>query len=239
MSAQPDFIAVPAVRETQLEEFRKVITKAPVPEWILQELEVVHEKFHSLLGFKRSRTIRCRSSTNNEDLEGFNGAGLYSSFSHREEEGKLAKSVRQVWSSLWTYRAFEERSFYRIDHKKAYMGVLLHQATGDEVANGVAVTKNIYQPTYRGFYVNVQVGENLVTNPDVDSTPDEFVLTYLAGEGFNYRLEMQFLKHSNQVSGDETVILLAFCLVRLEDCIIFAYRCLSGPCSRASRAVGI
>ena len=107
----------------------------------------------------RASAIRCRSSTNNEDLEGFNGAGLYDSYTHRPDEGDLSKTVKQVWASLWNLRAFDEREFHRIDHLAAAMGVLVHPNFDDEVANGVAVTKNPFDPNWPGFYVNVQVGE--------------------------------------------------------------------------------
>ena len=108
----------------------------------------------------------------NEDLEGFNGAGLYSSYTHGLDEGPLEKSVKQVWASLWNYRAFEEREFWRIDHFSAAMGVLVHPNYTDEQANGVGVTTNIFDPAWDGHYVNVQVGENLVTNPEAGTTPE-------------------------------------------------------------------
>lgn len=45
------------------------------------------------------------------------------------------------------------------------MAVLVHPNFDNEIANGVALTKNVYFPDFKGFYVNVQVGESLVTNP--------------------------------------------------------------------------
>ena len=77
--------------------------------------------------FPKGASIRCRSSTNNEDLPGFSGAGLYDSFTHRPDEGHLGKSIRQVFASMWNFRAFEEREFYRVDHLQAAMGVVLHE----------------------------------------------------------------------------------------------------------------
>ena len=80
----------------------------------------------------RGTPIRCRSSTNNEDLAGFNGAGLYDSHTHRPDEGPLSETVRQVWSSLWTFRGTEEREFHRIDHLAAAMGVLVQREHLDQ-----------------------------------------------------------------------------------------------------------
>jgi hypothetical protein len=137
--------------------------------------------------------IRCRSSTNNEDLEGFNGAGLYDSFTHRADEGDLSKTVKQVWASLWNLRAFDERDFHRIDHLTAAMGVLVHPNFDDEVANGVAVTKNPFDANWPGFYVNVQVGESLVTNPDPNATPDELLVSRIGEHG---EYETQYIRRS-------------------------------------------
>ncbi len=46
--------------------------------------------------FPAGTALRCRSSTNNEDLPGFSGAGLYGSFAHRADEGHVAKTIKQV-----------------------------------------------------------------------------------------------------------------------------------------------
>ena len=147
--------------------------------------------------------IRCRSSTNNEDLEGFNGAGLYDSFTHRADEGDLAKTVKQVWASLWNLRAFDEREFHRIDHLAAAMGVLVHPNFDDEVANGVAVTKNPFDPNWDGFYVNVQVGESLVTNPDPNATPDELLVSAI---GPNGEYETQYIRRSTLTTDGKSVM---------------------------------
>ena len=75
---------------------------------------------------------------------------------------------------MTNWRAFEERSFWNIDHPATLMGVAVNQAFENEAANGVLITQNIADPTTAGMYVNVQVGEISVTNPDGDALPEIF-----------------------------------------------------------------
>ena len=60
------------------------------------------------------------------------------------------------------------------------MGVVLHANTEGERVNGVAVTKDVlYQAQHKDmqlYYVNAQKGEDLVTNPDAASVPEELLL---------------------------------------------------------------
>ncbi len=200
MMADSEFQADPATREAALKAFRKSITKYGVlPYWMSTALSDIQETFPASL------SIRFRSSTNNEDLEGFNGAGLYESYSHHPNEGHFAKSAKQVWAGLWTYRAFEEREFWRVDHASAAMGILIHPNYSAEEANGVGVTKNPYLPGagWDGHYMNVQVGENLITNPEPGSLPDEFTIANLT---FDNAFEIQYIRHSNLIPEGETVM---------------------------------
>ena len=142
---------------------------------MLDQLGAIQSQFEG-------RSFRCRSSTNNEDLPNFNGAGLYDSYTHHPDEGHLSKSIKQVFASLWNFRAFEEREFYRIDHFAAAMGVLLHRNFKNEDANGVAVSKNILfgvdpRDSVGVYYVNSQFGENLVTNPEGDAIPEQSLIS--------------------------------------------------------------
>jgi len=175
MIKAPEFAQSADTREKFLKTLRTAIKNGQMSAGMMRALTEVQQRF------PEGTSIRCRSSTNNEDLTGFSGAGLYDSFTHRPDEGPLAATIKQVFASLWNYRAFEEREFYRIDHFAAAMAVVLHPNTVGERANGVAVTKDILyqsQDQNKGvcYYVNAQVGEDLVTNPGADSVPDELLI---------------------------------------------------------------
>lgn len=196
MMADPAFRADPAERERLLDRFRRDVRRGTVPPAVAAKLRELHAKFPA------GTPIRCRSSTNNEDLPGFNGAGLYDSYTHRPDEGDLESTVKQVWASLWNFRAFEERDFYRIDHFTAAMGVLVHRNFDDEKSNGVAITKNPFDPNWPGTYVNAQVGESLITNPD-GARPEEFLVSKIGPQG---EYEVQYVQRSDQVPQGGTVL---------------------------------
>jgi len=194
MMASPAFQADLEVRRELLAEFRATIEDAPMPAALAEKLEQVQRLFPA------GTPIRARSSTNNEDLPGFSGAGLYDSYTHRPDEGHLESTIRQVFASMWNLRAFEEREFYRIDHFAAAMGVLLHPNYEDERANGVAVTRDILYRTAGTSYVNVQLGEDLVTNPEAESVPEEILL------GWEPRDGEQLMQRSNLIADDERLL---------------------------------
>jgi pyruvate,water dikinase len=189
----------PAVRDSSLEALRKAMEKAPVD-----------KAFKDLLMDKLTaefpdRTMRFRSSTNAEDLDGFTGAGLYTSKSGDvDDPSDVFDAIREVWSSVWYFRAFEERSYRNIDHLSVGMALLVHHSFPDEEASGVAITGNIYDRTGLdpGFYVNVQYGDASVVLPDFNVKTDEFIYKFgLEGQPVN------FISHSNMLpSGQETVL---------------------------------
>lgn len=192
----PDFKTDRDVRDEMLKDFRKKVKKADMPVWMLDELETMHLKF------PEGTSIRCRSSSNNEDLAGFSGAGLYDSKTQHPDEGHISKSIKQVYASLWNLRAFEEREFFRINHLVASMGVLCHPNYSDEKVNGVGVSTDPVYNTKSTFYLNSQLGEELITNPDTSFVPEEILLDRVSVSANDYLV----IRHSNLIPDDSLLL---------------------------------
>ncbi len=188
----PEFKSDRDIRDDLLKRLRKKIKKAEMPDWMMNQLAIMHESF------PEGTSLRCRSSSNNEDLAGFNGAGLYTSKTQHPDEGHISKSIKQVYASLWNLRAFEERDFYRINHFVTSMGVLCHPNYSSEKSNSVAVSSDPIYNSENTFYLNSQIGEDLITNPDTNSIPEEILLDKESG--------YVVIEHSNFLPNDTTIM---------------------------------
>jgi len=187
MITDPLFISDLETRIDMLKDLRSEIKDADMPQWMLDNLQEMHD------AFPEGTAVRVRSSTNNEDLPGFSGAGLYTSKTQHLDEGHISKSVKQVYASMWNFRAFDERDFYRVDHHIAAMGLLCHPNYNEEKSNGVGVSIDPLYETDSTFYLNTQIDEFLITNPDANSIAEEILLSQDPVDGYTV------LRYSNLV----------------------------------------
>lgn len=191
LETQSEFLADSRARSLALERVRRLILSHPVDPVLLAEVEgAVRERF----GEAR---VRFRSSSNTEDLPGFNGAGLYTSTSAElgDDSRRVEDALRTVWASLYNARAYDERTYARIDGSSVAMGVLVHPAHLAEQANGVAVSRNILDPT-RGdiYYLNAQDGEASVTNPAPGVATEQLVYRWGREPPILYQSESSLLR---------------------------------------------
>jgi hypothetical protein len=116
-----------------------------------------------------SQGLRFRSSSTVEDIEGFNGAGLYISatgFLDQDGEDSVSAALRAVWASYWGAEAFEERHHAGIAHLDGGMGVLVHPRFDDdqELSNHVFTATRLPDGGFE-LLINAQHGTTSVANP--------------------------------------------------------------------------
>lgn len=188
-------------RRAALASVREAITEHPVDAALLTSLEqAIQSRWGS------DRRVRLRSSSNTEDLPGFNGAGLYvSEAAQLSEAGTLASALRTVWASLWTDRAHDERAFFRIEPTMVAMGVLVHAAFVSEEASGIVVSRSLHDPTRSDIYtMNFQRGEASVANPAPGITSEQFDYRWSRTPRRVFRSYSTFSPDTPLTSEDET-----------------------------------
>eukprot|EP01123_Difflugia_compressa_P014200 TRINITY_DN710_c0_g1_i4.p1 TRINITY_DN710_c0_g1~~TRINITY_DN710_c0_g1_i4.p1 ORF type:complete len:1221 (-),score=179.58 TRINITY_DN710_c0_g1_i4:146-3808(-) len=180
---------------------KKAFWEATVPPHILNAIVKAVDLY---LTPNKVNQVKFRSSSNAEDLPGFDGAGLYDSFS-ADVGSKTPKNVsstcyydqslddmvpstiecalKGVYGSLWNQRAIEERTFARYKHETCVMGISVvprYKELGKSVtANSVAITRLIDGSTDRaGYTFSIQKDDNDVTNPD-PNTVSETTVAYI------------------------------------------------------------
>jgi phosphoenolpyruvate synthase/pyruvate phosphate dikinase len=141
-----------AWRKRELEKLQAAIRAAPIDPALLDAL---YKRVKLKLG---GAGVFVRSSTNAEDLDGFNGAGLYDTVPNVRGKKAIGDAVKHVWASVWNFRAVEERSLFGIDHRKVYSGVMV-QIGVPATAAGVLVTDNLFnEEEQNSFTINAKWG---------------------------------------------------------------------------------
>ncbi len=123
----------------------------------------LHDSFSAKLA-KHSKKPKCQFDVDDDDAD----AGAVS-VKRKIKPRTVACAVKGVYASLWNQRAIEERSFARIDQSTATMGLAIVAAYDEEsdvAANAVIITRVLNTTGVFGYSLSVQLGNNLVTNPD-------------------------------------------------------------------------
>lgn len=183
---------IPA-RDQYLKQIREAIKTAPLDKILLNGvISKMKDNGTAYVNY------RFRSSTNAEDVKGFNGAGLYESKtgSLQDADKPVEKAIKAVWASLWDERAFAERQYFNIDQHNVAMGILVHRAFGEELSNGVAVTRHLYRDDYPAYTINVQVGEISVVTPPDGVSCDEAIIGLGEVTGSN-EVEVEYIGRSS------------------------------------------
>ncbi len=191
MLADVHFRSDAHVREQRLMELRTVIERASVDPDLMRALR------SRIRAFPNAPRVILRSSTNAEDLPGFTGAGLYRSIvvPGNATDAQIADALRQVWASVWLQGAYEEREWYRIDHRRVGMAVLVQPFVDGAAANGVAITANPYYVNRPGYFVNVQTLGGSVTGAGGEEIPEQHLIYTYQG------IEAELVSRSSRNDG--------------------------------------
>lgn len=146
--------------------------------------------------------IKVRSSSNAEDMPHFDGAGLYTSYAatltKKDDPEKRCKvkvdgvklkmkpktlscAIRGVYASLWNKRAIDERTFARLDHRTAVMGIAVvpkYDLKSPIAANSVVITRIVATQNVYGYTLSSQKGNVLVTNPEPGTLAENTIAAF-------------------------------------------------------------
>lgn len=219
MLADERFAADGATRAARLSALRDAIRAQPVEPKLLG---AVTERLSAIAPGRRAIL---RSSTNAEDLAGFNGAGLYESTVVPAGAGpaEVADILRGVWASVWLQRAYEEREWYRIDHAAVAMGVLAQPFLEEAVATGVAITGNPFNARNQGVFVNLQAAGGTVTGARGNELPEQYLVATWTGEIAPELLSRSSLAGGSTILAGEDVAGLTRQLLKIHDAMLPAH----------------
>jgi hypothetical protein len=173
-----DLLADPAaqtnatLRKAKLAELKKQIMDAPVAKELVEKVTAALAALPASDG-----GVFVRSSGNAEDLDQFNGAGLYDTVPNQRGPEQVLTAVKKVWGSTWNFAAFEDRSRAKIDHAKVYSSVLV-QVGVPATAAGVLVTEHPTDPTdEKNYTINAKSGLGMSV-VDGKKVPESLIVSW-------------------------------------------------------------
>ncbi len=149
--------------------------------------------------YGKTQGLRFRSSSTAEDVEGFNGAGLYDSNTGYldpmsapnpdDRKHGIEWALKKTWASYWAFEAFEERRLENVDHLSGNMGVVVHANFPDAAEKSNGVFLFTLGRDFSSMELNVQAGALSVTNPTTTALPEISRVTLDAASPTTPRIE--------------------------------------------------
>lgn len=121
----------------RLNHFRAAILELP---WDRETRALLEAAIRRLPNYRDG--VFVRSDTNAEDLPGFSGAGLNLTLPHRKTMDSILESVRKVWASPFSERAYLWRRQILESQENIFCSVLLLRSVPSE-ESGVLITRGL------------------------------------------------------------------------------------------------
>jgi hypothetical protein len=144
-------------------------------EWLPDTRAEITTAATALLAGGPERGVFIRSDTNVEDLPEFSGAGLNLTIAHQTTVEDVLSSVKRVWTSPFTERAYLWRKQILEEQGEVYPSVLLMETVRSE-KSGVLITSGLQEGTPEDLMVVAAEGvggavegedaESLILRPD-------------------------------------------------------------------------
>ncbi|MDH3284157.1 MAG: hypothetical protein OEQ13_05415 [Acidobacteriota bacterium] len=144
-------------------------------EWLPDARAEVASTVTSMLAGQPGRGVFIRSDTNVEDLPQFSGAGLNLTIAHQTTVDDVLASVKRVWTSPFTERAYLWRKQILEEQGEVYPSVLLMETVRSD-KSGVLITSGLQEGTPEDLMVVAAEGvggavdgeetESLILRPD-------------------------------------------------------------------------
>ncbi|MDX1493353.1 MAG: PEP/pyruvate-binding domain-containing protein, partial [Longimicrobiales bacterium] len=110
--------------------------------WLPEQREAVVQSVTRMLDGDIQRGVFVRSDTNVEDLPQFSGAGLNLTVPHQTSMDRILESIKRVWTSPFSERAYLWRRQILEEQGEVYPSVLLQQ-TVPSAKSGVLITAGL------------------------------------------------------------------------------------------------
>jgi len=113
-------------------------------DWVPEVRAQIVEALQETLGGDVSRGVFVRSDTNVEDLPQFSGAGLNLTVAHQTSVEDVLASIKRVWTSPFSERAYLWRSQILEEQGEVYPSVLLLESV-PSAKSGVLITSGLQE----------------------------------------------------------------------------------------------